>query len=38
MVVLDAAGRQFAQTSYTSKLAFLAPFALAKVRRWAWWW
>jgi hypothetical protein len=33
MVVLDAAGRQFARSTYASKLAFLAPFALAKVRR-----
>jgi hypothetical protein len=31
MVVLDAAGRQFARSTYASKLAFLAPFALTKV-------
>lgn len=30
-ITVDAAGRQFSQGSYVAKLAFLAPFALAKV-------
>eukprot|EP00959_Pyramimonas_sp_CCMP1952_P367792 7703918-Pyramimonas_sp.AAC.1 len=32
LAVLDSAGRQFAQNSYASKVAFLTPFAFFKVR------